>query len=722
MTTTFSFGGFRGEISDRFAPVDLEMELRRLMDPASAVRTLHWGRNYLYEAVMRCREREERVVVKAFRGESAARRVRRRWRGSKAERTWRVSHAMLESGILVPEPIALLDSTRPDGPSFFISRLVENALEARFLFRAMNARREQELFPDIDVDAFLVALGGLLRRLHDESFWHRDISPGNILLVTAGAAAGATAMYLVDLNRTRAGKTLSISERMRDLSRLPVFSPSHRDRLLQSYWGESTVRGRSLYRLYHHCFLAKNRAKRGLRGGGSRLRQLLPRTRHVHIEAPESGAGARDRIVWDELSHQPHQHAGAMTKLKVRLTDGGSHLRAAASVVPAVPRILSCYRRIRADLHQRSVPWPEPGICIGPSEGTFEEIEPLLEGLGTRRVLLRLHPWEDDLSASEALARELHGRGYELAFSVPQNRDLVRDLTRWRAALEEIEERFLKFGQHVQVGHAINRSKWGIWNPKEYERLMGVANDVLKRRCAVKILGPAVIDFELHQTAIVLNSPSEDLRFDIVSSLLYVDRRGAPENRQAGFDTIDKVVLLKAVVQGSRHGDRPCWITEVNWPLAEGPHSPAGRAVVVDEESQANYLVRYYLLTEGTGLIERVYWWQLVARGYGLINPIDGVFLCRPSYRAFQHMAERLRGTRLTRRLHSGTDAHLYLLEREDGRELVVGWVSRTAGEEVQLPRAVHEVYDRDGKRIGGLRGSTARLTPAPQYFELVDS
>ena len=55
-----------------------------------------------------------------------------------------------------------------------------------------------------------------------------------------------------------------------------------------------------------------------------------------------------------------------------------------------------------------------------------------------RHVLLRLHPWEEDHAAEEELARALHARGLELTFALPQNRELVRDPARWRAALEAI--------------------------------------------------------------------------------------------------------------------------------------------------------------------------------------------------------------------------------------------------------------------------------------------
>jgi hypothetical protein len=68
-----------------------------------------------------------------------------------------------------------------------------------------------------------------------------------------------------------------------------------------------------------------------------------------------------------------------------------------------------------------------------------------------------------------------------------------------------------------------------------------------------------------------------------------------------GFDTVDKVRLLRAIADTAvncRQGEvgGRCWITEMNWPLWEGPHSPAGRDVSVNEETQASYLVRYYLL------------------------------------------------------------------------------------------------------------------------------
>ncbi|RPH53978.1 hypothetical protein EHM82_07545, partial [bacterium] len=550
--------------------------------------------------------------------------LRRRWRGSKAAKSWRVARALLAAGLSTPGPVMLLESGDESGPSFYVCRYLPDVVEARYLFRAANAGTEAEQFPQVDFPAFVEALGRAIRRLHEAGFWHRDLSGGNVL-VRFGSDRKPSELHLVDLNRARVGRSPTVSERTRDLSRLALFRPEHQELLLASYWGARPAGLRkALYLAWHRGFLLKNEAKNRLRGKTGRIKALVaPRTAHAHIPDAPAGASARDKAVWDRLSDQPHQHAGRLTKLRVRLADARAHAEEAAAVAGALPRIWSRYRELRIGLNTSPVDWRGAGVCLRPWPENPEAPLRLVEELGAKHVLVRLHPWEEDHSAEEALARELHARGCELTFALPQNRDLVRDPGRWHRALEGIGPRFAPLGPRFQIGQAINRSKWGIWTMREYVDLVRVAGEVLRREPGVELLGPAVIDFEYHVTAAVLNLRDPGFRFDAVSALLYVDRRGAPENPQAGFDTVAKVALLKAIAETSRNASGRCWITEINWPLWEGPHSPAGKSVSVDEESQADYLVRYFLLTLGTGLVERVFWWQMVARGYGLVDPAD---------------------------------------------------------------------------------------------------
>jgi hypothetical protein len=342
-----------------------------------------------------------------------------------------------------------------------------------------------------------------------------------------------------------------------------------------------------------------------------------------------------------------------------------------------------------------------------------------LDALGLKRVLLRLYPWQEDHDAEERLARELHGRHVELVFALPQNRDLVRDRGRWRAAVGELAERFAPFGRDFQIGQAINRSKWGVWNYAEYLDLVAEASRILRRYEGTRILGPAVIDYEFHRLAGVLNIPREGVHFDVVSSLLYVDRRGAPENRQLGFDTVDKAVQLRALADTGRSSSGRAWVTEFNWPLWEGPHSPAGRDVSVDEEAQADYLVRYFLMVLGTGLVERVYWWQLVAKGYGLTYlDTEGSFRMRPAFHALETLQEQLAGTVFLGPLEAKPEARLYPFQTDGGDEVIVGW--STAGRvEVKLPRPASRVIGRDGQQLGATAGPTVEVDSSPHYFWL---
>ena len=173
--------------------------------------------------------------------------------------------------------------------------------------------------------------------------------------------------------------------------------------------------------------------------------------------------------------------------------------------------------------------------------------------------MIRLHPWQESHDDEWELARALAARGVELAFALPQNRELVRDPARWEAAIAELARRFRPLGKRFQIGQAINRSKWGIWNYDEYLALAARAAGILRAGPAgagVELFGPAVIDFEAHVTAAVVNlrppAGLPELRFDGLASLLYVDRRGAPENRQLGFDTEGKVRLLAAIAGTAR--------------------------------------------------------------------------------------------------------------------------------------------------------------------------
>ena len=707
-----------GTLVRAFEPADGDLEglVVRLADPGNAEQTVHWGRNYLYRTGFESKAGPVDVVVKQFNNRGLKARTLRRLRGSKAARSWRIALAFERAGLATAPPVCLIESRREDGPSFFVTRHLGDVVEARYLFRAANAGRASEEFPWIDYPAFLDELGATLARMHAAGLFHRDLSIGNVLI----SREDPKRLFVIDLNRARLRRRLRLGERNRDLCRLAIFRPADQKRFLEAYWGGPPGAVRTaLYKLYHHGFLFKIESKKRWRRATKRLRDLLrPRRAHAHIPEAPAGASSRDKIVWDHLSDQPHQHASRLSKTMIRLADLPAHTLQTAHFAAALPGIWRRYKKLTNELYRAPVPWDGVGVCVRPHPEAPEELLEAIEDLGVKKVLLRLHPWADDDRDELALARELHELGYELAFSLPQNRELVRDPQRWRERTTELAELFVPYGRHFQVGQAINRSKWGIWTLGEYAELARIATETLRRHEGVEVLGPAVIDFEYHATVAALRLCSQ-LGFDAVASLLYVDRRGAPENPQLGFDTVGKVVLLQAIAEKMPGVGPRSWVTEVNWPLWEGPHSPAGRSVSVSEDDQADYLARYYLLALTTGMVERVYWWQMIARGYGLVAPRDGETPLRRrlSFQALATLDRELRGARFERRLSAPAGAYLFSFGLASGGECVVGWSSQGRCR-ASLPRRAAHVVDQQGES-GNACGPEVELGSSVRYFHL---
>jgi tRNA A-37 threonylcarbamoyl transferase component Bud32 len=713
----FSGESFTGKLARAYRPDDPAAELARLLDPTAAIETIHWGRNYIYAAEMRTASGPVEVVVKQFRNHGWRRVWDRRLRGSKALRSWRSSSAMREVDIPTPEPVLLAESGRPDGPSFFVTRRLEGVYEVRHFFRRLTGQPDAGEFPEVGDADFLAQLGRFCRSIHDAGVWYRDLSMGNVLVQPDDS--GGLDLWLVDCNRARVGRRLGVVRRIRDLCRFPIVQPHHGEAFLGGYWGEvpskldprwwfwvASVRG----------YLAKHAIKSRLRSLKLRRRHSHGSGHHPHIPPAAADASTRDKAVWDYLSDQPHQHASNWEKLLIRIADSPDHIRNLAVVASSAPAVRRRYRELKDSLYRTPVEFGGVGVCVRPWPHDPARHLAAVEELCVRTVLLRLHPWERDHDAEENLAASLHRLGYDVAFALPQNRELVRNRKRWRKAVAEIADRFTPFGRCFQVGQAPNRSKWGIWSPREYVKLYLDAAEILRRYEGVELLGPAVIDFEYQTTLALVNRRAPQLTFDILSALLYVDRRGAPENRQLGFNTVEKAVMLRAISEKGRNTNGRCWITEVNWPLWEGPHSPAGKAVSVDEETQADYLVRYYLLVLGTGLIERVYWWQMLARGYGLmVAEPDGSLRARPSYHAMRALAAHIGGATFTGPLPAVDGAYLYRFER-DGQHLVVGWSVRS-GLIGELPAPPVRALNRDGEETSPPIGKRVVLGPSPVYF-----
>jgi len=399
------------------------------------------------------------------------------------------------------------------------------------------------------------------------------------------------------------------------------------------------------------------------------------------------------KFEWNEFADQPHNVAPRSERMKFHLRHAGGYLRLFGSSLRVAVPALRRYRRYRQALYTLPVEITKAfGLACSPAAERNGDVYRLLQESGARRTLVRVPSWERDrLDVYQKFIEALRGRGFDCLTALLQNRDDVAAPSAWRLFLEDVFSRFTGSGQVFEIGHAWNRTKWGVWDFREYLRLVRPAAE-LAVKYGVKIAGPAVIDFEFHLYPPVLRAVS----FEAVTSLLYVDRMGAPENAQAGWTTPKKAALLRAAVDVTPNRGRDLWITEINWPLeGMGRYSPAPGKPCVSEDRQADYLVRYYILCLASGFIRRIYWWQLAAPGYGLIDNRDPVWRKRPAFEAFRTLALELEGSVFTGKADHPR-AEIYLFRR--GSEVfAVGWTRQGAAAHV-FPQAVSRIMDRDGR------------------------
>ena len=415
-------------------------------------------------------------------------------------------------------------------------------------------------------------------------------------------------------------------------------------------------------------------------------------------------------FAWNELADQPHNVAPRRERLRHHLKRAGGYAELVSSNFAAALPALRHYRRYMRTFHQKPVALGQPfGVSCAPAREKNEEVVESLLAAGVRQTLVRLPSWErENLPRFEAFMRLLRRAEINVVAALLQRREDVLNPAAWEGFLADVFSGFSSLCSFFEIGHAWNRTKWGVWDHREY---IGLAQPAvaLAKKYGVGVVGPAVIDFEFHLYPVVLKA----VAFDKVSSLLYVDRTGAPENAQFGWTTAKKVALWKAVVDSSIGGGRECWITEMNWPLqGTGEFSPAPGKPSVTEEEQANFLVRYFVICSASGLVEKIYWWQLVAPGYGLIDSREKPWRKRPSYFALANMVRRLEGSQFMGRVQEA-GAEIFLF-RKGGDEFAVCW-TRKGVIDYLFPRTPKHVLGRDGEDLK-LGGEKIRIEERPQY------
>jgi len=327
-----------------------------------------------------------------------------------------------------------------------------------------------------------------------------------------------------------------------------------------------------------------------------------------------------------------------------------------------------------------------------------------------------------------AYVKELAEQGHEVMLAILQNRKAVLNPVSWERFLKYVVTQTAGQVQMIEVCHAVNRSKWGLWSAQEQAQLLQPLVELKKEYPAIQFTGPACIDFEYHYVFGALEALPEDLAFDALSHHLYVDRRGAPENKQGKFSLLEKCALLKSIaLSNERCGDEVI-VSETNWPVeVTGEWSPVdatycpswrnGSSLGVSEDLYGSYMLRYLVISLCSGLVERVYWWRLVSHGFGLVDEMgeDG-WRERPAYKMLSVFLDCLGESTFVKMVSVSSGVEFYMFQKMD-ECIVLSWFN---GGEISFdpPFKFKEVRSCLGDAISG----GVMLNDSPVYFHGVSN
>jgi len=319
-------------------------------------------------------------------------------------------------------------------------------------------------------------------------------------------------------------------------------------------------------------------------------------------------------FIWDYFSDQPYPLKDRAYKRKMRKK----------SLVDVAPLVLSnliffplSIMTMKLFKGKKKL---EYGVGVNLDKGSAQVS--LVEELGVKHLIIRLPLWDMERLEEYVAFVKSFGEDKEILLNILQDREHIDNEELLKSAITRIFRVFDGVVNEYQIGSAINRTKWGFFSVGEYLKFYKRVEDIRDREFPSLILvGSSVIDFEYHYTIRSLFNFSS-VQYDRLSSLLYVDRRGSPYSTQMGiFDTNNKINMLYALSRLSSKTTDDIYITEVNWPLSNtAPYAPTSELECVSEAVYAEYLAEYLDIASKSQKISRVYWHQLIARGYGLVD------------------------------------------------------------------------------------------------------
>jgi len=659
------------------------------------------------------------LAIKSF---SRATRLKDRYfekNGSKARRSFLTAVRLAEHGVGTPKPLAYLDRWENGRllESYYLCVYQDNISSFRDELNRLYL--EDPLCRRIMSVMETVAMA--IADMHDAGVCHRDLGNQNILLRRVDDDTWSDVQF-IDLNRAHIADRLTAEQKARDISRIDL--PSDFLRVFKCMYFRHQHPSAEFQKWENHF-----RKRFALHTATRKYRHPIREARQKKKDELETRIPrGRELWVWDDRSVQAV--STMLRKERHTYYPAINNFYVARGLFKSIAPVYSRYRDLLKICFTREVDLSHRiGMAVGTVPGTIGEELPLLGRVGSLPVLMRFYRHETEVNRNRALedAARLKQAGHPVFAALVQDRAGIREPHLWEAFVESVLPRLSGVADWLEVGHAVNRVKWGVWRIDEYRALLNPVRRIAQSCGPFKLSGPSVIDFEYHYLAGMLDVIPQDGCLDALSHHLYVDRRGAPENRQGRFSSVEKFALAKAFAGWSKavKGDRLI-VSEVNWPILDtGVYSPVCSPYTipgshtndpsVGEEDYANFMIRYYVLALCSGMVDAVYWWRLVSRGFGLVDDAEFPWRLRPAYVALKHFVAQLGQSVFVEKMPAAEGVWLLRFRNPDGSATVMAWAHP---EPVQFNPGFRfdTVLHRDGHEIKH-NAERVTLDGCPVYF-----
>ena len=675
------------------------------------VKVLAEGRHRIIKVTLNREGHPVEVAIKCFGKQQGWKDWSDQKRGSKASRSFLAAQHLHERGVSTPEPLGYIDHWAE-------GRLVESYFLSIFEGELTDMRKELDHIYAEDPQChrmvrLMTQAGKFIRSMHDAGFQHRDLGVQNIMLRRT-ADGGGKDFQVIDLNRGRIRKQLTQAERGRDFDRLNI--PGAFLSILVSEYSRKAKKNST----------AINKEFTAAKLKYSKRYQFHVKTRR--LRKPKHWGRKRNKVppykniwLWDDRSSQASVIMSRKERGRCYTKD--RFLNTISSVLKFGLPTFKVYQDLIDTAYQKPVSMKSRvAIALEAADIEIEPQLPLLDKLGTIPVSLRIghHENKEQWDKSIALIKTLASKGHEVMLVLMQDRRAVNQPESWESFLNYIFDHTAESIHAAEICHTVNRAKWGVWTAHEHGDLMRPVIGIKQQHPHIKFTGPSCIDFEYYYIFNALRAFPRELKLDALSHQLYVDRRGAPENYQGKLSLLEKATLLKASAKVAPQTEEQVIVSEVNWPLRDTgtwspvnatylPNSEKQSKLAVSEELYGSYMLRYYVISLCSGMIERVYWWRLASHGFGLVDERDN-WRPRPAYFMLATFLEILGESTFLEKLDSPDQVYLFKF-RTSCQDVILAWSNEVENYIPDLNPV--KVIDATGKETS----LTTALSEVPCYY-----